>query len=188
MYTEYVSTSKRDASAVVADRKCQATVSATMVVDDHRKTILHEEVSPASAETVTSGHVGLRWVHAMSFQLRVMVVLLAAWLFGALVALLKGRGSFLRYVLGNTSAAMAHGRVPGRRQRSYFGFHGSAGRWGGPRDDRLRRARKSAIGARDPHLRRGAQASPRRLRHCAHYLAVGMHLRQPCVFTETRSL
>ena len=61
----------------------------------------------------------------------------------------------MRYVLGDTSAAVAHGRVPGRRQRSFFGFYGSAGRWGGPRDDRLRRARKSAIGAKNPHLRRG---------------------------------
>lgn len=91
----------------------------------------------------------------MSSQLRVLVVLLAAWLFGALTALLKGWGSGLRYVLGDTSVAVVHGRVPVRRQRSRFGFHGSAGRWGGLRDDRLRRARKSAIGARDPHLRRG---------------------------------
>lgn len=82
-------------------------------------------------------------------------MLLAAWLFGAFAALLKGWDSGLRYVLGDTSAAVAHGRVPGRRQRSFFGFYGSAGRWGGPRDDRLRRARKSTIGARDPHLRRG---------------------------------
>ena len=90
----------------------------------------------------------------MSIRLRVIVVRVAAWLFGAL-ALLKGRGYSLRHALGNTSADIALCRLPGRRQGSYFGFHGSVARWGEPRTNRPRRARKSATAARNLQLRRG---------------------------------
>ena len=62
----------------------------------------------------------MRKVHAMSSRRRAMVVLLSAFLFGAVAALFKGQGSGVRAVLGNMSAPwLTVAFLAGTRSRSW---------------------------------------------------------------------